>query len=113
MSDPSQELSAAEIEREAAAELPERQAMSLVSTDPSAAWLSGYGDAAGGMGLTETAGDQTGAGDMASGTAGSATGMANDAAATDGGASGSEGGGLTDTDRSETYSQNDSATAVS
>jgi hypothetical protein len=113
MSDPAQELSAEEIEGQAVAELPERQAMSLISTDPSASLLSGYGGTADGFGLTDTTGDQTGATDTASGTANSATGLASDAAATDADASRSEAGGVTDVDRSETYSQSDTATAVS
>lgn len=113
MNDPPQGLSAEEIERQTVAELPERQAMSLISTDPSASLLSGYGDSGSEFGLTDTTSDQTGVTNTASGTADSATGIATDAAATEADASSTEGGSLTDADRSETYSQSDTATAVS
>jgi hypothetical protein len=113
MSDSTHALSAEELDQQVAAELPERQAMSLISTDPSSSLLSGYGDAGGGFGLPDTTGDQTGATETASNTAGPATGFANDAVSTQTDASGSEGGSVTDVDRSEQYSQSDTATASS
>lgn len=103
-----------ELDAQQVAELPERQAMSLISTDPSASMLTGYEGTADDLGLTGTTTGDAGTSDAVGSTAAGATDLANDAA-TEADASGSEppAGSVTSTDRSEQITQSDTATATS
>jgi hypothetical protein len=108
-------LSPEELERQQAAELPNREAMSLINTDPSTLMAyPGTGDDMTGLGSGLTAGGATG--DTTGGTADAASTAADDAsslAGTTADASGSESEPISavEEDRSEQFSQEDSAYA--
>ncbi len=92
MSEPDHNLTRDELERERADVLPDREAMSLITTDLTQDALSAYGGQD--YGATEQAG---GAGSAATDAAGSSSGTER----------------TTSEDRSETISASDSATATS
>ena len=100
-------LSPEELEAQEAAELPTREALTLISTDPTTMPLYNTADGSGMLGGTPS--DSTGATDTASGTANDAADMAS----TDADASGTEPGtaSVTEGDRSEQISQSDTAVA--
>jgi len=94
------EIERDELAQQDAALLPDREAMSLIGADP--AQLDAYAATADGLAAA------TGA-DSAAGMAGGAADDANDVAATDAAGSSSEGGGVTESNRSETFSSSDTA----
>jgi hypothetical protein len=102
MSEPDHNLSRDELERERADVLPDREAMSLISTDPTQDALGAYG------------GQDYGASEQASGAGSAATdaaGEAESAASSDAQGSSTGGETVTSEDRSETISASDTASS--
>jgi hypothetical protein len=103
MSGPDHNLSRDELERERADVLPDREAMSLISTDPTQDALGAYG------------GQDYGASEQASGAGSAASDAAAEAESAGGGtdAAGSSSGGesTTSEDRSETITASDTASS--
>jgi hypothetical protein len=102
-----EQLTPEDLDAERITELPDREAMSLISTDPSSSLLGGFQMPDGVDGTTtDTTGTDGGASDAAGSAAATASRLG-----IDGEASESSSPSMTDADRSEQFTTTDTATA--